>query len=139
MAKRFVLARVISAFDPNEGAVVNRHAVQLHPDVAYEGNEIPTDDTGTPTVPWILVLVGSQNIAALSADPDIRVMPDISLDARLIMLEPAALTAMQSALTEAGFAITIRPTVDSMREIMDAAGKRANAAFNVDAFDIDAS
>ncbi len=131
MSKRYYICDVIGdGTDGNE----YRPSVADIQGVNWVGS-IPGDAQGRPLFPWALVLVATNNHAQLRDVAGIDPLPDFPLDGRMNAVNNAAGNAMSAALSRRGVSVSWGGT-DGYRDVVRAIGRRLDAAFDENKFDV---
>lgn len=142
--KRYYLSKIKQVYDPDLGAHVWRHRIQEYNDVDYLGGEIKVDPvTGIPTEKALLVLVASQHHKAFVDDPELVQVP-VGQDGLAVQVgatdTPTKLKFRKALQDDLGLAkVEIDSATDnpqSWKQVVDFYGKKNNAAFDADDFDM---
>ena len=141
--RRFYLSKIREVFDPTLGTNVWRHRFQ---DPGFEnldlqGGEIESDpQTGIPTQPATLVLVGGINHQPLAADPELVIFPDVPLDLKVSGIQVATKNILKAKIKSLGFpdedTEIIWTNADGVRDAVNTYGRLNYAAFDADNFDL---
>lgn len=118
------------------------HALQVnHPGVEYRGGEIKVDGNGTPTETALLVLVGGVDHRAFASDPDLIPLPDWPTDGKVEGIATprklAVRNRIRDELGESESAVAARwDNPGNYRDVLNEYGRRNNAEFDVNNFDL---
>lgn len=133
--KRWVISKIV--LDDVSGESVYRMAIQRYPDFSYVFGEIPTDpETGIPTKEFGFALVASDDMHRFADDPDVYVLPDFPLDAKVGAMHAATKTKMRSYLAKYGIPTSIADNADGFRDVIRGIGQIINPNFIEDSFDV---
>jgi hypothetical protein len=131
MSKRYYLCDVIgdgTEYNPFRPAVADAN-------VSWVG-DIPVDlQTGQPLYAWALVLVATDKHQSLRSDSRINALPDFPLDGRMNAINNAAAAGLTTALQKRGISVNWGGTA-GYRDVLQEVGRRNNANFNIDNFDV---
>ena len=141
--KRYALAKIMQIDDPNTGPVW-KHKLQLSGNVWFEDGGIEMDTSVTPAVPKhpaSLVLIGSKDHVKLRTDPDLVLLPHVVPDMKISAIHTPTRLAAIAAIKGLGFSEqevdTVFSGADGFRDVLNHFGRKNNATFDVDNFDLD--
>lgn len=131
MSKRFYICKVIG-----DGTEDNpyRPKVADYP-VSWSGM-LPSNPDGTPKYGFTFVIAATQDHTALLADPQIKGMPELSLDAQIGSLSKDLRDKMLAYFDEEGIDRTGLNLQSTMRDVLRRVGKHLEAAFDENRFDV---
>jgi hypothetical protein len=85
---------------------------------------------------WCFGQIGSNNIAAIQADPDIYVLPDGTMDMMVSAIPAATRTTMKNKLEAAGFVFTAVKTTWTSRQVLQYLHGQIQTAGDIEAGDV---
>lgn len=146
--KRYYLSKIEQYQDPGIG-LVYRHRMQvlqqeLGMNFEYEGGEIATDPiTGAPLHKALLVLVGGIDHKQFQDDAGLIPMPVVAHDTKVSAIHTATKVKARAAIKALGYSDAeveaAWGNADGLRDVLNHYGKKNNANFDCDKFDLDES
>lgn len=130
MSKRFYITKIIG-----NGSEENPYRPKVADyNVSWSG-VIPSNPDGTPKFGFTFVIVSTQNHQPLLADPQIKGMPELSLDAQISTLSKDVRDKMLAYFDEEGISRTGLTMQSTMRDVLRRVGKHLSAEFDENNFD----
>lgn len=130
MSKRFYITKIIG-----NGSEENPYRPKVADyNVSWSG-VIPSNPDGTPKFGFTFVIVNTQNHQALLDDPQIKGMPELSMDAQISTLSKAVRDKMLAYFDEEGIDRTGLTMQSTMRDVLRRVGKHLSAEFDENNFD----
>jgi hypothetical protein len=96
---------------------------------------IATGPDGRPVVPWAFVVIDSPQLSALGSDPDIRQLPDATLDATVGSLSAQARASLRDAFDAWGIDRSWINNQTPIRQVVRYLIQRHYATVSEDDFD----
>lgn len=131
MAKRFYLSKIIG-----DGTEQNPYRPKVADYSVSWSGVIPSNEDGSPKFGFTFVIVNTQNHAALLADPQIKGMPELSLDAQISTLSKAVRDKMLAYFDDEGIDRTGLTLQSTMRDVLRRIGKHLTESFDENNFDV---
>lgn len=103
--------------------------------VAWSGS-IPTGVDGRPVHKDCLVIVSTEDHAALRNAAGVVPLPDFPLDGKMSAIQNGTRNTMLSALVARGFDTTSIGNADGYRDALSEIGRQRDPLFNIDKFDV---
>lgn len=131
MAKRFYISKIVgdgTEYNPFRPKVADYN-------VSWSG-VIPSNEDGTPKFGFTFVIVNTQDHTALLADPQIKGMPELSLDAQISTLSKATRDKMLAYFDDEGIDRTGLTLQSTMRDVLRRVGKHLSESFDENKFDV---
>ncbi|MCC6530922.1 MAG: hypothetical protein IT531_00095 [Burkholderiales bacterium] len=97
---------------------------------------IASNPDGTPVHDWCIVLASGKNFALAAGNPDIDLLPDYPLDVKVSAMATPTKTAAFGRLMARSIDVSDLSSADGYRDLIRALGRKQDAAFHEDAFDI---
>lgn len=139
--KRYYLSKIF--VDETGPFPVWKHALQNHQNIDYQGGEIKTDlVTGIPTEKALLVLVAAKNHKPFKDDLKMLEIPAgrDGLNIKIGAIDTVTKLAFRAGAKVMGFdhleVETITDNINSWKQVVNFYGKKNNAAFDADNFDL---
>lgn len=132
MSKRYYICDIIGTGDETDPF---RPAVADH-GVAWAGVIDSDPETGQPIHETTLVVVETENHAALRKDNRIDALPDFALDGKMTAINTQARNGMLNALQKRGFVTSAINNADGYRDALQQIGRQRGKAFDIDQFDV---
>lgn len=131
--KRYYLCDIIG-----DGSQENAYRPALADEAVNWTAVMPASDpnTGAPVSPWALVVVETNNHARLLSKAGVDPLPDFPLDGKVTAIENATRTAVKARLSARGIPTALVDNADGYREVIRGIGRRLEAAFDENNFDI---
>lgn len=131
MSKRFYISKIIG-----DGTEENPFRPKVADyNVSWSG-VIPSNPDGTPKFGFTFVIVNTRDHQPLLDDPQIKGMPELSLDAQISTLSKVTRDKMLAYFTEEGIDRTGLTLQSTMRDVLRRIGKHLSASFNENNFDV---
>lgn len=131
MSKRFYITKIIGTGDETD---------PYRPKVADYGvnwvGSIPSNPDGTPKFGFAFVIAATQDHTALLADPQIKGVPELSMDAQLSTLRKAVRDKLIAYFDEEGIDKTGLNQNSTMRQVIRRIGQHLEATFDENRFDV---
>lgn len=141
--RKYYLSKIKQYFEPGIGNYWG-HALQQYENVDYAGGEIKVDPlTGIPTEKALLVLVGSKDHARFKNDADLVEIPAgrDSLNTQVGATDTPTKLKFRRDAKALGFADaeveSVADNIKSWKQVVNEFGRKNNAAFDADNFDLD--
>jgi len=132
MAKRYYLCDIIgdgSEYDSFRPAVADLG-------VSWVGS-IPTGEDGKPLNTWALVMVATQDHAAVRGTPGVDSLPDFPMDGRVSAINGTTKGLMKAAMTRRGLnANALVDGTDGYRDVIRGIGRSIDLTFDENKFDV---
>lgn len=129
--KRYYVSKIIGT-----GAFGDAYRTKISDYGVNHSEEVPTDANGVPTSTWSLVIVNTVNHGPLLADPDLDVLPDFPMDAKMAAMHANTRSGMEQKLQARGINTTFLATVDGYRDVIRGLGRKLNPDFSENNFDV---
>lgn len=133
MSKRYYLADIIMVNRGDGDEYMSAIAQYL---VKSEGGFPVNLETGLPLRDWTLVIVDTDDHAALMSDPRIDALPDFPLDGKVSSINTAAKNAMLAAMQRRGIDTAGVTGTDGYRDVIRLIGMAAHNEFNENSFSV---
>lgn len=137
--KRYYLSK-IKQVDIGFG-LVWRHRLQEIPNIEWLGGQVDFDpQTSLPKSPALLVLVAAVDHAALKNDPELIPLPQVAHDMKVSSIHTATKLKCKADIVALGFTESevdaAWNNADGFRDVLTHFGRKHNATFDPDAFDL---
>lgn len=132
--KRYYLSKIIG--DGRSPETAFKPKIGLIPGLNYV-SEIKSDPvTGSPAEQFALCLVAARNHSAILADADNRALPDVPLDVKMNAINASTKSKFVDDLAFFGIDSAFINSADGFRDSVRYLGKRLNANFDENNFDV---